>query len=403
MNVNNTKGEVVPSHVYHYVVEVNFEKDAREQITLGRTLRKFNVCGMIWHLAIKISSEQSAMYFTVDQKNMLTEFQIVCSILNHAQLGRITLSSDDLQKPLAFFNWNDVKRIHQENGDGTMKLSLDFIDLTKNRNQVDCLMTKKLRMLKIFEDGEFSDFIIKTEKKEFKVHKITLSARSDYFAAMFRSDMKEVKTGVMTIENTRPEVIEELLQFVYADMSPKLSEMYFELFEAAHFYEIRDLERLCIDHMATHMCADNITAILSYCDKYSQSDLKCVALKFIDDHEEMIVKRPDFLIYLMDTVNINNVSKSLIWAHKYELVSLKRHLLEFIVNNYKDMMKNEDYRKMYHEYEWMDIILEVDEFISNECEKKKVEEVVPIERDNRMFFIVSFLLNVLLIIGMIFF
>lgn len=68
---------------------------------------------------------------------------------------------------------------------------------------------------KLFNNCENHDFVLKCGERNFHVHKAILTARSDFFAGMFRCNMKETTEGTGKIENIEPDILEIVLRYMY--------------------------------------------------------------------------------------------------------------------------------------------------------------------------------------------
>jgi BTB/POZ domain len=83
------------------------------------------------------------------------------------------------------------------------------------------------KFLKDFEglwnSKRFSDFTIIVGAKEFLVHKTVLGSQSSFFAAMFESDVEEMRTGKMTITDFSAEAVEEFLRHFYTGELPSVA------------------------------------------------------------------------------------------------------------------------------------------------------------------------------------
>jgi len=71
------------------------------------------------------------------------------------------------------------------------------------------------------------------KKKEFRVHKSILAARSSVFDAMFSHDLEECKQNRVEIPDVDVDVFYEMLRFIYTGEVRDLDELAFEMFEAA--------------------------------------------------------------------------------------------------------------------------------------------------------------------------
>ena len=118
---------------------------------------------------------------------------------------------------------------------------------------------------KFYLSKEMSDVQIKCGDQTFDCHKVILSARSPVFNRMLLSEMKEKASGVVDLTDTRPEVVKELLKFIYtgtcyidADEEPEPGlEIVCELLEAADKYELEHLKKMCEYTLSSSLTAEN--------------------------------------------------------------------------------------------------------------------------------------------------
>ena len=71
--------------------------------------------------------------------------------------------------------------------------------------------------LKLLETPENADIAFIVEGEQIMAHKCILSARSDYFAAMFKSDSKENVTNKVQVPDADPRTFRALLEFIHAE------------------------------------------------------------------------------------------------------------------------------------------------------------------------------------------
>ncbi|KIH51574.1 BTB/POZ domain protein [Ancylostoma duodenale] len=77
-----------------------------------------------------------------------------------------------------------------------------------------------------------------------KVHKAILAARSRVFHAMFEHNMTESERNEVAIDDVEPDVLREMLCFMYTGNSPSVDQMAQHLIAAADKYH---LDRLKVD------------------------------------------------------------------------------------------------------------------------------------------------------------
>ncbi|XP_065226732.1 speckle-type POZ protein-like [Planococcus citri] len=131
---------------------------------------------------------------------------------------------------------------------------------------------------------QFSDAIVKVKGKEYPVFKGILAARSPVFERMFREDngmLLENTTNIVEISDFSPEVIEEMLRFIYTGKVEKLEKLVNQLLHATDKYQLEGLMEICEDMLSKQLSKDNVinTLILAY--NHNADWLKMEALQFI--------------------------------------------------------------------------------------------------------------------------
>ena len=97
---------------------------------------------------------------------------------------------------------------------------------------------------------------------------VKFSDKSEVFAKMISIDMKESKEKVVEVKDTEPNLVRELLRFMYTGKVQNLDLIHFPLFELAHIYLVKDLERICEHFMIRHVDVKNGLEIYSLGKKY---------------------------------------------------------------------------------------------------------------------------------------
>ena len=87
---------------------------------------------------------------------------------------------------------------------------------------------------KLLEEGLFSDITLIVGDQRFPVHKALLASRSPVFAGMFRHiEMEENKQGIVQIKDLEPDVLKEMLKYIYTGKASQLETMASDLLSAA--------------------------------------------------------------------------------------------------------------------------------------------------------------------------
>mgnify|MGYP002041784908 FL=1 len=100
----------------------------------------------------------------------------------------------------------------------------------------DCRLSDDLGQL--FECSQFADVTLTCAAREFRCHKAILVARSPVLAAMFEHDMKERQHNRVEIDDMDPDVMADMLRFIYMGRAPNLDSMAADLLAAADKYAL---------------------------------------------------------------------------------------------------------------------------------------------------------------------
>ena len=124
-----------------------------------------------------------------------------------------------------------------------------------------------------------------TEEEEpckFSAHKFILAARSPVFAKMFEhEEMSENKQNEVRIKDIAPDVLEQILKFVYTGEVSNLKEMAIPLLYASEKYELKRLKALCERQLAINVKVENAAHLLVVASQCDAQQLKEVVLKFV--------------------------------------------------------------------------------------------------------------------------
>ncbi|XP_028818623.1 speckle-type POZ protein-like [Denticeps clupeoides] len=197
-----------------------------------------------------------------------------------------------------FARWDDI--MAEEAGilqDDTLTLTCEIHVLCRPENtqlqQVkvpECRMAEELGDL--WDQSLLPDCSLVVGGQEFQAHKAILAARCPVFRAMFLHDMKERRTNRVEIQGVEPEVLKELVTFIYTGKAPNLQDMATDLLVAADMYLLERLKRMCEDALCRSLTVENSVDILIFTDLHLTPDLKEEAITFIKSHFFDIIETP---------------------------------------------------------------------------------------------------------------
>ena len=137
----------------------------------------------------------------------------------------------------------------------------------------DCKLSDDLGSL--FENSQFADVQLYCGGREFQCHKAILAARSQVFQAMFSHDMEEKKNCRVEVKDVEPEVMAELLRFIYTGKTAaNLESMAADLLAAADKYALERLKVMCEEALCNGLTVENVCDVLKIADLHSAEQLK---------------------------------------------------------------------------------------------------------------------------------
>ena len=138
----------------------------------------------------------------------------------------------------------------------------------------------------LFLSKELSDIQIKCGDQTFDAHQLVLSARSPVFKTMLQTEMKEKKTGLIEIKDFDPNIIQEVLNYIYtgdlySSDEELSSEIVEDIMEAADKYQLDILVEMCGDILLSTLEPENALDLLTVSDMYGAKGLKKYALDLV--------------------------------------------------------------------------------------------------------------------------
>lgn len=127
---------------------------------------------------------------------------------------------------------------------------------------------------KILEVDAFKDFTIKIDDEEFKVHRIILAARSSVLADLMQNNPD---AGNLNLVDISIDIFKILLDFIYKNKLPDVTENFIAIFKAAGKLNIIQLLKHAEHHLIEQINAENAYEFLKLSNLYEAPDLKLTA------------------------------------------------------------------------------------------------------------------------------
>ena len=139
-----------------------------------------------------------------------------------------------------------------------------------------------------FNNKEHSDVVLMVENELLYASINVLTQKSDYFAAMFRSNMRESIERVVNVSDCSKAVSLRVLEYIYLDDFTVSMDDVVELWEVADMYQMEGLKYSCMGALEKGLCGENASQMLQEVEDLSCpcDELKKMCLEYLESHAE---------------------------------------------------------------------------------------------------------------------
>lgn len=170
-----------------------------------------------------------------------------------------------------------------------------------------------LRVSKDFVESKAdseTDTETETESETFPCHRCVLASLSDYFRAMFSSELAESRQTEIRLNGIDAATMRSIIDFVYTSRLNINPNNVQTLLAAANLYDFKAIKTACANFMKWRLEPSNCIGIYLFADVYDCSRLKKSSFKYILENFNKV-------FYLWFTFEINI---------EFEIYSYKRFL-----------------------------------------------------------------------------
>ncbi|KAJ5078384.1 pep-cterm sorting domain-containing protein [Anaeramoeba ignava] len=158
-------------------------------------------------------------------------------------------------------------------------------------------LTQDLRKL-LFSTNNLSDFeIIVTQANQtetiFNCHRAILSFRSNYFDGLFRSKMKEYQEGRVFFSDVSPEVMKNILDYIYTGSIEITEENAVEILIKSKQLCIDEIVFFTSNFIQRNINIDNVVEILNIASQFDCDQVFNYCFHFIKDHFQQLIDNID--------------------------------------------------------------------------------------------------------------
>jgi len=209
----------------------------------------------------------------------------------------------------------------------------------RSSNHAPRMMTK---MESYYSKRQLCDVVLVVGAKRISAHRVLLSAASDYFAAMFTSDVSEAAQEEVKIHDVDPVAMEMLVQYMYTGEIPLHEDSVECLLSTSCLLQLSEVTEACCNFLMRQLHPSNCIGIRQFADAQGCVDLYKVAHNYVMEHFMEVVKQQEFcllppselgILFASEDVNVANeeaMFHALITWAQHDTTARKPHLAELL-------------------------------------------------------------------------
>jgi speckle-type POZ protein len=152
----------------------------------------------------------------------------------------------------------------------------------------------------LLKEGKYTDWKIICQQREFNVHSYILAVRSPTLACFFKHDLAEQENKTIIVDDIMPNILEELLVYVYTDRAPRVDTMASDLLAAADKYELEHLKVLCEISLKKTVCTANAAELYALSDMYHAKQLRAATVDYIINHSAQVMETEGWKLLMLN-------------------------------------------------------------------------------------------------------
>lgn len=287
----------------------------------------------IWYLTLRPNGEKKCdsegwVGLYVRKKKMGPQRHMKCRLAIMSNEGKMEQSSMEIfcgkENGWGYAKFIEKSKLAARRSDFVKSGVLTFkcILISGESRRVEApLFTRLLdlsRSLKdVLDHADHNDVVLKAGGLEIKAHRAILESRSSVFGAMFSHEMVEARTGVVTVDDTEPDVLRQVLSYVYSgDVENLADDNVFQVYAAADKYDLQGLKALCANYMEGSMSENIVCDVMATAYLYKETRLKELSKTFFtentakilesDSWEKLVREKHAVAIQLLTSVVLEN-------------------------------------------------------------------------------------------------
>ncbi|KAM6972696.1 kelch-like protein 5 isoform 2-T3 [Aplochiton taeniatus] len=143
---------------------------------------------------------------------------------------------------------------------------------------------------------QLCDVTLVAGERRIPAHRLVLSSVSDYFAAMFTSDVREAKQEEVKMEGVDPDALWVLVQYAYTGRLELREDTIESLLSASCLLQLSSVVQACCSFLVKQLHPSNCLGIRSYADAQGCIQLQDAAHTYTMEHFVEVVGGQEFLL-----------------------------------------------------------------------------------------------------------
>ncbi|XP_063386241.1 uncharacterized protein LOC134672273 [Cydia fagiglandana] len=192
---------------------------------------------------------------------------LLCKILARAKYRKVKVkvSCQDMDEPF-YGEWICINSWKQIGCRQNCDISLDNVYTCLFNVTISASKVEESYHMKLYNDVDFTDFILSAGDGSVAVHRAHLAAHSDVFQAMLTKEWKETTEGRIQIEGVSLKTLQHFKEFIYLHTLPDGDGLK-SLLLLASYYLIDDLKAECISKLALNCKSEDWKGLLEFATK----------------------------------------------------------------------------------------------------------------------------------------
>ncbi|KAM5288170.1 kelch-like protein 1 isoform 1-T1 [Ctenodactylus gundi] len=152
------------------------------------------------------------------------------------------------------------------------------------------------KMESYLKQQQLCDVILIVGNRKIPAHRLVLSSVSDYFAAMFTSDVCEAKQEEIKMEGIDPNALWDLVQFAYTGCLELKEDTIENLLSAACLLQLPQVVEVCCHFLMKLLHPSNCLGIRAFADAQGCIELMKVAHSYTMENIMEVIRNQEFLL-----------------------------------------------------------------------------------------------------------